>query len=183
MDETNVEEEIVDNTEDNAPVTEEQETGETAEIEAADDHADDGGAGGTTSTPKSRAEAQINRLKKEIEELKKGQGQAPALNNDLINRTYLTASGYKDRDVQDEVLRLAGKFGLTVDQALEDNDIKTRAAALVKQKEVAQASARPTGKGGATKKDAQWYVDHNVMPDDPKLVTEVWAIKAAQEQR
>lgn len=195
MDEKNVddvveettEEELEANETDNALDTEEPEVGdEEAEIETGTDFQDDGDARA------ERARNQINRLKEEVRRLKsersgeKGgqKGDEPQVaSSDLLYRTYLGQQGYTNRDVQDKAIDRAKRLGMSVDQLIADPDEKAVLDAAVQRIKATNASARPTGKGGGSKKDAQWYVDHNQLPEDPSMRVAVWDILAAQERR
>jgi uncharacterized protein YdiU (UPF0061 family) len=172
-------------TEDNQPRNED---GTFAEDEDVDPDSDE--------AKKQRANAQIERLKEEKDELK---GEVEKLrdqvhgdeeaddqsggeaNPDLVKRTYLAANGIEDEDAQQEVIRLADKFDLEVDKALEDEDIKRRADAIVEKKQAKQsvASGQEGGDGGATKKDADYYQrefeKNGEFPDDTprEMIAEV----------
>lgn len=194
MDEKNVDEvvdettdeELEANQDDNALDTEEQEVDDAeGEVEDGQDLSGDGGRA-------ERARNQINRLKDEIRRLKsekggdkggpKGEAQEVA-SSDLLFRTYLGQQGYSNRDVQDKAIDRANRLGMSVDQLIADPDEKAVLDAAVNRMKATQASARPTGKGGSSKKDAQWYVDRNQLPDDPQLRVEVWNILAEQERK
>lgn len=178
-------EDLQDNEDQHASDTTESQTDESASEEQADDSHDS----------KDRARNQIERLKRERDEWKRkaeeagqggsksgSQGSQAQVAPGLVERTFLAAEGYKEKEVQEEVLKLANKFGLSVDEALEDPDIRLRADGLQKRLQAQQASSRPTGKGGATSRDAQWYADKGILPDDPKLVPQVWKILAEREK-
>lgn len=115
---------------------------------------------------KRRRDSQIERLKQKNAELKAqlasrdGEtGDAKAnTNTALIERTYLAANGYKDKEVQAEILRLAKKFDLSVDAALEDSDIKRRADALLAERKAARSVAPSTGGARQTTRDVDYYV-------------------------
>ena len=97
------------------------------------------------------------------------------LDRDLIDRTYLAAqAGLKDMDVQDEALRLAKRFGMTVVEALKDDDISSRLENLQKKKKAQQAVAGSTGGAKNTQKGMDYYVaqfkQNGTLPDDPKIV-------------
>lgn len=113
-----------------------------------------------------RRDSQIERLKREKAELKaqlaeRGGETSDAkanTNTALIERTYLAANGYKDKEVQAEILRLAKKFDLSVDAALEDTDIKRRADALLAERKAARSVAPSTGGARQTTRDVDYYV-------------------------
>lgn len=188
-DETNVED-VVDETNEDLEANPEDdvldtETGsideETAEVE--DSETDD------RDSARDRATNQINRLKDEIRRLKSeksgqegGQKTEGLASSDLLYRTYLGQQGYTNRDIQDKAIDRAKRLGLSVDQLIADPDEKAVLDAAVKRTATTNAQARPTGKGGTRTKDAKWYADNNVMPTDPKLIPEVWAILADRDR-
>lgn len=200
MDDKNVEDvveettdELEANTDDDALNTEEQETDdEASELEDGDDLSDD------EQARRERATNQINRLKEQNKKLKEqlekggvsskesGQkgGEAQEIaSSDLLYRTYLGQQGYTQRDVQDKAIDRAQRLGMSVDALLADPDEKAVLDAAVRRITAQNASARPTGKGGASKKDAHWYVNNNQLPDDPDLKVEVWKILAEKERK
>jgi hypothetical protein len=173
---TNIEEEtLVDNPDEHEfDGTTEEESGEESEVEDSSDLSEDDGTdeGGIEADPQTesqkRAKTQIDRLKAEKaklkaenERLKKGSsqegGEVVATNSELIERTYLAANGIKDREVQDEVMRLAHKFDVPVDAAMDDTDIRARAETLIKKKKATQAVAKGTGGAGAKTKGVDYY--------------------------
>lgn len=173
-DEKNVqEEELETNDEDDESATDESESGEAPEVEDGTDLSDDDGEDadndGDNETSedrqarKDRAEAQINRLKEENRQLKtklkeSGEKGEIGANSDLVERTYLSANGYKDRAVQDEVMRLAKKFDMSVDEAMQDADIKERADKLVKAKEAERSISKGTGGSSVKTKGVSYYL-------------------------
>jgi hypothetical protein len=100
------------------------------------------------------------------------------LDRDLIDRTYLAAqAGVKDMDVQDEALRLAKKFGMSVVEALKDSDILSRLENLQKKKKAQAAIAGGTGGAKVANKGMDYYLaefkNKGTLPDDPKIVAKM----------
>jgi hypothetical protein len=122
------------------------------------------------------------RLRKEAKERSqksddKGE-ESSQLDRDLIDRTYLAAqAGVKDMDVQDEALRLAKKFGMSVVEALKDPDISSRLENLQKRKKAQAAIAGSTGGAKVANKGMDYYVSEfknkGTLPDDPKIVAKM----------
>lgn len=146
-------------------VDEEKEVEETTEEEEIEDDASEDD-GDESDEAKDRAESQIDRLKREKAELKEkldkaGEGKdegGKEFSSELVERTYLASNGIKDREAQEEVMRLAKKFDMQVDEALEDSDIKSRADSIIKRKQAKQSVAGGGGgKGGSTSKDVDYY--------------------------
>jgi hypothetical protein len=123
------------------------------------------------------------RLRKEAKERRengssKGKEDGQALDKDLIDRTYLAAqAGVKDMDVQDEALRLARKFDMTIVEALKDADIASRLENLQKKKKAQAAVASGTGGAKVANKGMDYYVAEfkrsGTLPDDPKIVAKM----------
>jgi len=120
------------------------------------------------------------RLRKEAKERKetKSEPKEENLDRDLIDRTYLAAqAGVKDMDVQDEALRLAKKFGMSVVEALKDDDIASRLENLQKKKKAQAAVAGNTGGAKNTNKGMEYYVAefkrNGTVPDDPKIAAKM----------
>ena len=168
IDSTN-DDELVDNEADNEFTgTTEEESSEEPEIEDSENLSGDDEDDERTA----RARAQRERLAEEIKQpkaekakLKEGRKESDskesqvATNSELVERTYLSANGIKDKDVQNEVIRLAKKFDMSVDQALDDTDIKQRASVMIKKKEAARAVAKSTGGASSSKKTPSYYAD------------------------
>lgn len=185
-------EELEANETDYAPDTTESETDAEAE-QVEDDGADEQDADSDDrNDARSRAKAQIDRLKEEVRRLKaeksnekgdkEGGSQASVASSELVSRTYLATKGYDNEAVQDKAIDRAERLGMTVDQLLRDPDEKAVLDAAVKRMTTKAATSRPTGKGGTRTKDAKWYADNNVMPEDPELVAEVWKLLADRDR-
>jgi len=87
--------------------------------------------------------------------------ERPELDQELISRTYLAAqAGIKDKEVQDEALRLAEKFGMNIAEAVSDSDISTRLTNLQKRKEAQKAVAKSTGGSTSRTKDTAYYLSY-----------------------
>jgi hypothetical protein len=149
------------NDDDYGPEVDEEESSEETEGEDRVSSESDRDKGERTH----RRDSQIERLKREKAELqaklaeRSGEtGDAKAnTNTALIERTYLAANGYKDKEVQAEILRLAKKFDLSVDEALEDADIKRRADALLTERKAARSVAPGTGGTRQTTRDVDYW--------------------------
>lgn len=102
------------------------------------------------------------RLREKRTEGSKESGQtAPSLDQELISRTFLAAqAGITDKEVQNEALRLAQKFGMNIAEALDDADVMTRIKNLQKQKQTQQAIAKQTGGSATRTKDISYYLTH-----------------------
>lgn len=138
-----------------------------------------------------RARRQIDRLKEENRRLKEQIGSSTGekgfetpvtADSELLYRAYLTQKGIDQEEVQDKAIERSKRLGVSIDKLLRDEDERQLLELHAKRISSSHASARPTGRGGATKKDAQWYVDNGQMPDDPKMVTQVWKLLAEKER-
>ena len=163
-------EELVDNEILDELEADEDESGEESEEQASEDVSGDDGEGddseeegNTREARQDRAKSQIDRLKKENRELKakaKEQGsdkEVVPTNSELVERTYLAANGIKDREVQDEIMRLATKFDIPVDEAMDDADISSRAEALLKKKAAAKSVTKATGGAASRTKGVAYH--------------------------
>ncbi len=84
-----------------------------------------------------------------------------SFDQELIARTFLAAqAGITDKDVQNEALRLASKFGMNIAEAMDDPDISTRLKTLQKQKTTQNAIAKGTGGAATRTKDATYYLTY-----------------------
>ena len=121
---------------------------------------------------RERAERAIEKNKRKAKENKPQEQESNSnYDQELINRTYLAAQAdIKDRDVQDEALRLADKFGMSIAKAMDDPDISTRLKNMQKQKQSEAAIAKTTGGSQRTTKDVDHYVayfnKHGDFPAD-----------------
>lgn len=87
--------------------------------------------------------------------------QVAPLDQELISRTFLAAqSGITDKEIQNEALRLADKFGMNIAEAMEDPDISLRVKNLQTQREAKRAIAKSTGGSAARTKDLSYYASY-----------------------
>ena len=174
VDETEVEEELVDNDLQDESRTDGEESGEESEEQDSDDVSgtddeDDPDEGNSRGARKARRDAQIDRLKEENRKLKeqakeKGSEKGVETNSELTERAYLSANDLKDKDAQDEVIRLADKLGMTVIDAIDDGDIMMRANSIIKKKQAARSVAKGTGGSSQKTKGVSYhtaYFDKN----------------------
>jgi hypothetical protein len=97
---------------------------------------------------------------------------------ELIERTFLAAQlGIQDADVQDEAIRLARKFDMSISSAVKDDDIKTRLESLQKQKQAKQAMAKNSNGTATQNKGVDYWVARykkdGSLPDDSKMIAQV----------
>ena len=130
---------------------------------------------------RERAERAIEKNKRKAKESKPQEQESNSnYDQDLINRTYLAAQAdIKDRDVQDEALRLADKFGMSIAKAMDDPDISTRLKNMQKQKQSEAAITKTSGGSQRTTKDVDFYVTYfNKHGDFPADATSEMIAKA-----
>lgn len=106
----------------------------------------------------------------------------------LINRTFLAAqAGIKDKEVQDEAIRLADKFGFSIAQAIDDPDISTRLQTLQKQRQAQKAVAGGTSGSSNVQKGLEYYVKKykqtGDLPDDRKMISKILDAVADENER
>jgi hypothetical protein len=177
------EEEVINNDNDFTETT--TETTEESESQDTGPEADETVTLSKSDYDKLQRELAANaRLRKEAKERKQAKEggekseEGTSLDRDLIDRTYLAAqAGVKDMDVQDEALRLAKKFGMSVVEALKDPDISSRLENLQKKKKAQAAVAGSTGGAKVANKGMDYYLAefkrNGSLPDDPKIVAKM----------
>lgn len=172
---------LEDNVDDHA-VEPEESTEQTSE--ASDDEPSDDETVSLSRTELEKLRREAAAAKRLREKSKQGsekgsdEGAAPQYDQELIERTFLAAQlGIQDPDVQDEAIRLAKKFGMNINQAVKDDDIKTRLSNLQKRKEAQRAVAKEAKGSAATNKGVEYWVSKfqrdGSLPDDPKLQSQV----------
>ena len=178
--------ELEDNNTDNESRTDDEESSEESEVEDGDNSEDSDSVTFTREElakrdkeiRKSQDERWKSRLKEGGKESDSKEGKVVS-NSELVERTYLAANGYKDKDVQNEIMRLAKKFDMQVNDALDDFDIKQRADSLMKKKEAAKAVAKSTGGATSSKKTPQNVADYfREKGDFPSYATQEMIAKA-----
>jgi len=179
---TNADEQDV-TTQDNESSETTTETGQESESQDTGSEADETVTLNRADYEKLKREVAANaRLREKAKERSqksddKGE-EGSQLDRDLIDRTYLAAqAGVKDMDVQDEALRLAKKFGMSVVEALKDDDIVSRLENLQKKKKAQAAVAGGTGGAKSANKGMDYYISefkrNGSLPDDPKIVAKM----------
>lgn len=97
---------------------------------------------------------------------------------EMIERTFIAVHAkVDDPEVQDEVIRLARKWDMTVADAVKDPDIKLRIENLQKQKKARQAVAGQTGSAKNNNRGIDYHVEQyktkGVLPNDPVAIAKV----------
>lgn len=97
---------------------------------------------------------------------------------ELIERTYLAAQmGIQDADIQDEAIRLARKFGMSIHEASKDDDIASRLQGLQKRKEQQRSIAKDQKGSPAQNKGVDYWVKKfkadGSLPDDSKMIAQI----------
>lgn len=174
--ETNVQEEALadDNPQSDDTGTTEEESGEESEVETGEDISSDDGEDGERDTEeeesrnsrKDRAKAQIERLKEENKRLKEEKrklertGKATQ-STDIMAKAFL-ASTYdiKESDAQDEAIRLADKFDMSIDELMEDPDYRDKISSIQKRIVNQRKVSANTGGASQRKKDASYVADY-----------------------
>ena len=141
------------------------ETGEVSEdgVDSNDDGADTVQVSRSEYEKLQREAAAAKRLRDKTSK-EEGGKESPSkgsFDQELIARTYLAAqAGITDKEVQNEALRLANKFGMNIAEAMDDADISTRLKTLQKQKATQNAIAKGTGGSATRTKDASYYLTY-----------------------
>lgn len=118
------------------------------------------------------------REKKATEGSKEGSEKGADFDKEMIERTFIAVHAkVDDPDAQDEVIRLARKFDMSVADAVKDPDIKQRIENLQKQKKVRQAVAGQTGSAKNNNRGVDYHVEQyktrGVLPSDPSMIAKV----------
>ena len=179
--ETQVEELETETNEDYGDNTESTEENDVQEQEESQEEVDWQARYEEERQARERAERAIEKNKRKAKESKPQEQESNSnYDQELVNRTYLAAQAdIKDRDVQDEALRLADKFGMSIAKAMDDPDISTRLKNMQKQKQSEAAIAKTTGGSQRTTKDVDFYVTYfNKHGDFPADATSEMIAKA-----
>jgi hypothetical protein len=140
----------------------------------------------------SISKSELDKLKREAFAAKrlrdrKGKGEDSAegsqeasqgFDKEMIERTFIAVHAkIEDTEVQDEALRLARKFGMSVPDAVKDPDIKLRLENMQKQKKARQAIAGQTGSAKNNNRGIDYHVEQykmkGVLPSDPATIAKV----------
>ena len=97
---------------------------------------------------------------------------------EMIERTFIAVHAkIDDTEVQDEAIRLARKFDMSVPDAVKDPDIKLRLETLQKQKKARQAVAGQTGSAKNNNRGIDYHVEQyktkGVLPNDPSTIAKI----------
>lgn len=114
---------------------------------------------------RERRESQIDRLKKKNDEYKRrlkefesAKGTGKETNSELIERTYLAANGVTDKEAQAEAIRLAHKFDFSIDEALDDADIKRRVDNIVRERKANRSVTASSGGARQSPRTVEYWV-------------------------
>lgn len=178
--ETNVEETfdevLEDNSNDDESGEHEEDSGEETEVEMGDDLSSEDG-GDTRNAKRDRAKAQIERLKEENKRLKEENRKATKEKGLGVNSTEIMAKAFlaatydiKEPDAQEEALRLADKFDMTVDELMEDDDYRDRVSSIqkkvVNKRKVAASSGNAATSRRGAEYAAEYFKKNNSFPKD-----------------
>lgn len=195
MDEKNVDtldhEELEANTAEDEFTPSEEESGDESEVETGGDLSgddedgdysgeEDESAEDSRRARKDRAKAQIERLKEENRRLKEENRKAKKENGlsptstDIMAKAFLAAThDIKESEAQEEALRLADKFEMTVDELMEDPDYRQRITGiqkrLVNQRKVAASSGGAAARKKGAEYAAEYFKKNHAFPEGTSL--------------
>jgi hypothetical protein len=109
------------------------------------------------------AEEKANRYKSERDRLKSKKKDTKT-SESLLEKAFLNSAGYTDSEEQEEIQKMASNMGLSVDEAVADDFVKSRIESLRKQKEVANATPSNSKRKGSTKDDVSYWIDKGELP-------------------
>lgn len=186
-------EELVDNPAEDESGDFEAESGEESEVEAGGDLSGDDGEGDGTDegdddeqsqeerqARRDRRQSQIDRLKEENKRLKeenrkaKKEGSLSSSSTDMMAKAFLAATyDIKESEAQEEALRLADKFEMSVDELMEDVDYRARINSLqkriVNQRKVAANQGNATSSKKGAEHAAAYFKKHQEFPEGTSL--------------
>lgn len=151
-------------------------------------HEEEGGD--TDSETVTISKTDLDKLKREAFAAKrlrdrKGKGEDGSkesteteFDKEMIERTFIAVHAKVDnQEAQDEVIRLAKKFGMSVAEAVKDPDVKLRIENIQKQAKARQAIAGQTGSGKNNNRGIDYHVEQyktkGVLPSDPSTVAKI----------
>lgn len=185
MSNANEEETLLDNdTDDESTDTDGTSREESEESGSTEETTDD--AEETVTISKS----ELDKLKREsfaAKRLREGKGkegskesskEGQEFDQEMIERTFIAVHAkVDDIDAQDEVIRLARKFDMSVKDAVKDPDILLRIENLQRQKKARQAIAGNTGSAKSNNRGVDYYVEQyktkGTLPSDPAIVAKI----------
>jgi len=136
------------------------------------------------------SKSELDKLKREsfaAKRLREGKGKESSkestekgtdFDKEMIERTFIAVHAkVDDPEAQDEVIRLARKFDMSVSDAVKDPDIRLRIENLQKQKKARQAIAGQTGSAKNNNRGVDYHVEQyrmkGVLPSDPAMIAKV----------
>jgi hypothetical protein len=149
-------------------------------------HEEEGGD--TDSETVTISKTDLDKLKREafaakrLREKKDDKGSKESteteFDKEMIERTFIAVHAKVDnQEAQDEVMRLAKKFGMSVAEAVKDPDVKLRIENIQKQAKARQAIAGQTGSGKNNNRGIDYHVEQyktkGVLPSDPSTVAKI----------
>lgn len=160
--------------------------GDSSEESEEQGHEEEGGDddGETVTISKSEHEKLLRErfAAKRLREKKDDKGGKESteteFDKEMIERTFIAVHGkIESPEIQDEAIRLARKFGMSVPDAMKDPDIKTRLDNLQKQAKARQAIAGQTGSGKNNNRGIDYHVEQyktkGVLPSDPSTIAKI----------
>ena len=115
-----------------------------------------------------RYKAERDRLKEKKPE-KPAEG-APSGDYDNL---FLVASGIKDKEEREEIIKASKRMGVPVEEAVEDEYVLAKIERMRKARSAAGAAARPSGGAMVVKRTVDYYIKKGELPTDKKMLEEV----------
>lgn len=118
------------------------------------------------------------REKKSEQGSKEGSKETQDFDKEMIERTFIAVHAkVDDVEAQDEVIRLARRFDMSVADAVKDPDIRQRIENMQKQKKARQAVAGQTGSAKNNNRGIDYHVEQyktkGVLPSDPSTIAKI----------
>jgi len=115
------------------------------------------------------------RYKAERDRLKEKKPEKPAEgapSGDYEN-LFLVASGIKDKEEREEIIKASKRMGVPVEEAVEDEYVLAKIERMRKARSAAGAAARPSGGAMVVKRTVDYYIKKGELPTDKKMLEEV----------
>lgn len=115
----------------------------------------------TKQTPKGTSSEEVEFLKTELA------------------KTQLIAKGYNDQEIE-VVSRVAKELGISPLEASSKKYVQAEINEMRTEQKVKEATPSQSGRSGGVKKDMDYYIDKDELPEDPEMIRAIIAKKAGR---
>ena len=96
-----------------------------------------------------------------------------------LSETQLIAKGYSDDEVT-VISKVAGELGISITEAADKKYVQAEINELREERKVKDATPSASGRSSSVKRDVNYYIDKDIIPEDPEMVREMIAKKAGK---